>query len=52
MAYFENPHKVFNIVYKQMPRFRELYAPIIDDLPIVNWIGDGLLKVSYLFYAT
>ncbi|KAJ3013490.1 Mitochondrial translocator assembly and maintenance protein 41 [Thoreauomyces humboldtii] len=36
----ENPHKVFNIVYSQMAAFRELYRPVIEDLPNVQYI-DG-----------
>ncbi|KAI8905675.1 mitochondrial matrix Mmp37 [Powellomyces hirtus] len=39
----ENPHKVFNIVYSQMDSFRELYKPIIEDLPNVNYVSESQL---------
>ncbi|KAJ3180662.1 Mitochondrial translocator assembly and maintenance protein 41 [Geranomyces variabilis] len=37
----ENPHKVFNIVYTQMDAFRELYKPVIEDLPNVNYVSES-----------
>ena len=39
----ENPHKVYNIVHRQMDDFREIYRPIIDDLPAVNYVEDGTI---------
>ena len=44
----ENPHKVYNIVYAQMDAFRELYKPIIEDLPNLNYLADGSLEVITL----
>ncbi|KAJ3032602.1 Mitochondrial translocator assembly and maintenance protein 41 [Rhizophlyctis rosea] len=41
MTFGENPHKVYNIVYTQMDAFREIYKPIIEDLPNVNYSPDG-----------
>lgn len=40
----ENPHKVYNIVFAQMQSFRELYKPVIDELPNVNYHPDGRLE--------
>ncbi|KAJ3163064.1 Mitochondrial translocator assembly and maintenance protein 41 [Geranomyces michiganensis] len=37
----ENPHKVFNIVFTQMDAFRELYKPVIEDLPNVNYVSES-----------
>ena len=34
----ENPHKVSNIVKYQIPNFRRLYAPLIENLPNVSFI--------------
>ncbi len=31
----ENPHKVANLVSNQLPQFRQLYAPLIENLPNV-----------------
>jgi mitochondrial translocator assembly and maintenance protein 41 len=45
MIFGENPHKVFNIVYAQSDAFKEKYAPIIQDLPNVNYLEDGSLEV-------
>ena len=46
----ENPHKVANMVNNQLPNFRRLYAPLIENLPNVafqdarcsrpNWADD------------
>ena len=33
----ENPNKVANIVRNQLPNFRRLYAPLIDNLPNVSF---------------
>ena len=33
----ENPNKVANIVQNQLPNFRRLYAPLIDNLPNVSF---------------
>ena len=33
----ENPQKVANIVRNQLPNFRRLYAPLIEDLPNVSF---------------
>ncbi|KAF2099496.1 mitochondrial matrix Mmp37 [Rhizodiscina lignyota] len=34
----ENPHKVKNIVENQLPSFRQLYHPLIEDLPNVAYV--------------
>eukprot|EP00842_Homolaphlyctis_polyrhiza_P000894 jgi/Hompol1/1805/HPOL_000513-RA len=44
MVFGENPHKVLNIVTAQMDAFRELYRPIIQELPYVNYLSDGTLE--------
>nr|KAJ3415777.1 Mitochondrial translocator assembly and maintenance protein 41 [Polyrhizophydium stewartii] len=44
MRFGENPYKVFNIVYAQMDDFRKLYRPIIEEMPDVNYIADGVLQ--------
>ncbi|KAJ3041989.1 Mitochondrial translocator assembly and maintenance protein 41 [Rhizophlyctis rosea] len=41
MSFGENPHKVYNIVHTQMDAFREIYKPIIEDLPNTNYLADG-----------
>ncbi|KAI9762590.1 MAG: Mitochondrial translocator assembly and maintenance protein 41 [Geoglossum simile] len=33
----ENPHKVANIVRNQLPIFRRLYAPLVENLPNVSF---------------
>ena len=33
----ENPNKVSNIVREQLPSFRQLYAPLIDNLPNLDF---------------
>lgn len=33
----ENPRKVSNIVKNQLPNFRQLYVPLVDNLPNVNF---------------
>ena len=33
----ENPRKVNNIVSAQLPNFRQLYVPLVDNLPNVNF---------------
>ncbi|KAF2403911.1 mitochondrial matrix Mmp37 [Trichodelitschia bisporula] len=38
----EHPSKVRNIVTRQLPNFRQLYAPLIRDLPNLTWTGEGL----------
>ncbi|KAF2436347.1 mitochondrial import protein mmp37 [Tothia fuscella] len=35
----ENPHKIANIVTNQTANFRQLYAPLIEDLPNVTFTG-------------
>ena len=40
----EDPHKVYNIVYKQMDEFKALYDPVVEHLPHVNYIRDGHLQ--------
>jgi mitochondrial translocator assembly and maintenance protein 41 len=35
----ENPHKVANIVDNQLPNFRRLYAPLIENLPNIEFQG-------------
>ncbi len=42
----ENPHKVYNIVYQQMPKFQSIYKPIIDELPAVNYVREGVIQVT------
>ncbi|KAL2913068.1 Mitochondrial translocator assembly and maintenance protein 41 [Polyrhizophydium stewartii] len=51
MRFGENPYKVFNIVYAQMDDFRKLYRPIIEEMPDVNYIADGVLQVHRLLEA-
>lgn len=41
MTFGENPRKIYNIVHSQMAEFREIYKPIIDDLPAVNYTAMG-----------
>ncbi|KAJ3087870.1 Mitochondrial translocator assembly and maintenance protein 41, partial [Quaeritorhiza haematococci] len=43
--FVENPYKVNNIVYSQMDRFREIYRPILEDLPNVAYVRDSTLQV-------
>lgn len=38
----ENPRKVANIVGAQLPNFRQLYVPLIDNLPNVDFNDSGL----------
>lgn len=33
----EDPQKVLNIVHSQLPNFRQLYAPLIDNLPNISF---------------
>ncbi|KAL7276537.1 Mitochondrial translocator assembly and maintenance protein 41 [Rhizina undulata] len=40
MKFAENPHKVQNIVSNQLPNFRRLYSPLIDQLPNVNYVSN------------
>lgn len=40
----ENPHKIYNIVSLQMEEFKKLYAPIILELPNVNYINEDTLR--------
>ncbi|KAI9892974.1 MAG: Mitochondrial translocator assembly and maintenance protein 41 [Vezdaea aestivalis] len=52
----ENPHKVSNIVSNQLPHFRRLYAPLIENLPNVDfkdhrcsnpdWVADPSANVQ------
>ncbi len=42
----ENPHKIFNIVYRQLEDFRAIYGPLIDEIPNVSYVRDGYLEVS------
>lgn len=39
----ENPHKIYNIVQNQMEEFREIYRPIVEDLPAVQYVGENTL---------
>lgn len=41
----ENPHKVQNIVSNQLPHFRKLYSPLIDQLPNVQFLS-GIVSWS------
>ncbi|EXJ82803.1 hypothetical protein A1O3_06618 [Capronia epimyces CBS 606.96] len=34
----DDPHKVNNIVKHQLPNFRRLYAPLIDNLPNISFV--------------
>ncbi|KAI9206532.1 mitochondrial matrix Mmp37 [Polychytrium aggregatum] len=34
----ENPHKIRNIVTSQLPLFRAMYQPIIENMPNVNYV--------------
>jgi len=38
----ENPSKVANIVSHQLPNFRQLYVPLIDNLPNVDFVDSRL----------
>ena len=52
----ENPNKVANMIKNQLPNFRRLYAPLIEDLPNVSfkdsrcsqpeWTDDPSINVS------
>lgn len=35
----ENPHKVHNIVANQLHNFRQLYSPLVEQLPNVNFLS-------------
>lgn len=39
--YAENPNKVRNIVDGQLANFRRLYAPLVEQLPNVRFVGDS-----------
>ncbi|TPX64437.1 phosphatidate cytidylyltransferase [Spizellomyces sp. 'palustris'] len=47
MRFGENPHKIYNIVYTQMDAFREIYKPIVEDLPNANYLPDGAIEQDY-----
>ncbi|PWW74556.1 Mmp37-domain-containing protein [Tuber magnatum] len=40
--YSENPHKVNNIVRNQLPHFRRLYSPLVEQLPNVQFLSQGV----------
>ncbi|KAL1923712.1 uncharacterized protein VTP21DRAFT_8692 [Calcarisporiella thermophila] len=40
----ENPHKVRNIVVEQMENFHRLYSPLIEDLPNVAYMREGVIQ--------
>ena len=54
----ENPHKVANIVSHQLPNFRRLYAPLVENLPNVsfqdprcskhNWADDPTINATLI----
>ncbi|KAI8805050.1 Mmp37-domain-containing protein [Cladochytrium replicatum] len=37
----ENPHKIYNMVFSQQEQFRELYAPLIEQMPNVSYVREG-----------
>jgi hypothetical protein len=39
----ENPKKVFNIVSKQYDEFKEIYQPIIENIPAVSYKNQSIL---------
>ena len=43
----ENPHKVSNIVNYQLPYFRRLYAPLIENLPNVSFADANCTKPGW-----
>ncbi|GAB7354994.1 hypothetical protein MBLNU459_g5606t1 [Dothideomycetes sp. NU459] len=42
----ENPRKVANIVGAQLPNFRQLYVPLVDNLPNVDFNDSGVPKTQ------
>jgi hypothetical protein len=45
MVIGENPNKVKNIVDKQLPHFRRVYSHLLEDLPNVAVLENGLVQV-------
>jgi translocator assembly and maintenance protein 41 len=43
----ENPHKVANIVTNQLPNFRQLYGPLIENLPNVSFNDPRYASISW-----
>lgn len=49
-TYFgENPNKIKNVVSKQMKQFNLLYGGLIQGLPTVNFVANGMLQVKHFF---
>lgn len=46
--YAENPHKVKNIVEHQLPNFRQLYSPLIQDLPNATYADSRCNEHNWL----
>ncbi|KAJ3186557.1 Mitochondrial translocator assembly and maintenance protein 41 [Gaertneriomyces sp. JEL0708] len=44
MTVGENPHKLYNMVSTQMDLFREIYKPIIEDLPNVTYTAPDTIQ--------
>ncbi|KAI9014725.1 mitochondrial matrix Mmp37 [Gaertneriomyces semiglobifer] len=44
MTVGENPHKLYNMVATQMDLFREIYKPIIEDLPNVTYTSPETIQ--------
>ena len=44
----ENPKKVRNIVESQMPNFRQLYAPLVDNLPNVDYNDPSTSQADWI----
>lgn len=40
MTFFgEDPHKIYNIVFRQMELFHSEYSPLVDELPHIDYIA-------------
>jgi translocator assembly and maintenance protein 41 len=48
----EDPRKVANIVGNNLPNFRRLYAPLVDNLPNVNFTDSKCSNPSWAFDLT
>lgn len=47
----EDPHKVFNIVYRQLDDFRRIYTPLIDEVANIEYVREGKLRVGRGVYV-